>query len=67
MRIESFNGKMRDELVTGEIFYTLHKAQVLMERWRKEYNHLTPRSSLGYRPPSPQAWLLGAALQPGLT
>jgi putative transposase len=65
--IESFNGKMRDELLNREIFYTLKEAKILIERWRKEYNHLRPHSSLGYRPPAPQAWLLAPALQPGLT
>lgn len=65
--IESFNGKMRDELLNREIFYTLLEAQILIERWRWEYNHYRPHSSLGYRPPSPQAWLLAPALQPRLT
>jgi len=65
--IESFNGKMRDELLNREIFYTLLEAQVLIERWRREYNHHRPHSSLGYRPPAPQTWLLVPALQPGLT
>ena len=54
---ESFNGKLRDELLNGEIFYTLQEAKVLIERWRWEYNHLRPHSSLGYRPPAPEAWL----------
>lgn len=54
---ESFNGKLRDELSNGEIFYTLKEAQVLIECWRWEYNHLRPHSSLGYKPPAPQAWL----------
>jgi len=65
--VESFNGKMRDELLNREIFYTLQEAQILIERWRKEYNYIRPHSSLGYRPPAPQAWLLSANLQPGLT
>ncbi len=65
--IESFNGKMRDELLNGEIFYTLKEAQVLIERWRKEYNYIRPHSSLGYRSPAPQAWLLSSTLQLGLT
>lgn len=51
--IESFNGKLRDELLNREIFYTLHEAQVLIERWRKEYNHFRPHSSLGYKVPAP--------------
>jgi transposase InsO family protein len=53
--IESFNGKMRDELLNGEIFDTLLEAQVLIERWRMEYNRIRPHSALGYRPPAPEA------------
>ena len=52
--IESFNGKLRDELLNGEIFTTLLEAQVLIEQWRQEYNHIRPHSSLGYRPPAPR-------------
>jgi putative transposase len=52
--IESFNGKMRDELLNGEIFDTLVEAQVLIEQWRREYNHVRPHSALGYRPPAPE-------------
>jgi putative transposase len=65
--IESFNGKLRDELLNREIFFTLPEAQILIERWRKDYNHIRPHSSLGYRPPAPQAWLLSPIPQPGLT
>ena len=54
---ESFNGKLRDELLNGEIFYTLQEAKVLIENWRWEYNHFRPHSSLSYRPPAPEAWL----------
>ncbi len=54
---ESFNGKLRDELLNGEIFYTLKEAQILIERWRVHYNTTRPHSSLGYRPPAPQAIL----------
>jgi transposase InsO family protein len=46
--IESFNGKLRDELLDGEIFYTLQEAKVLIERWRQEYNTIRPHSALGY-------------------
>ncbi len=52
--IESFNGKMRDELLNGEIFDTILEAKVITERWRKTYNTVRPHSSLGYRPPAPQ-------------
>ena len=53
--IESFNGKLRDELLEREIFDTLLEAKVLVERWRRDYNTLRPHSSLGYRPPAPEA------------
>ena len=53
--IESFNGKLRDELLNREIFTTLKEAQVLIEQWRQEYNQFRPHSSLGYRPPAPEA------------
>ena len=53
--IESFNGKLRDELLNREIFYTLQEAKVLIANWRWEYNHFRPHSSLGYRPPAPEA------------
>jgi putative transposase len=51
---ESFNGKLRDELLNREIFYTLREAQVLIEQWRRHYNEVRPHSSLGYRPPAPE-------------
>jgi Integrase core domain len=54
---ESFNGKLRDEFLNGEIFYSLKEAQILTERWRVEYNTERPHSALGYRPPAPQAIL----------
>lgn len=54
--IESFNGKLRDELLNGEIFDTITEARVLTERWRKEYNQIRPHSSLGYKPPAPTAY-----------
>ena len=53
--IESFNGKMRDELLNREVFMTLTEAKVLIEAWRKEYNETRPHSALGYRPPAPEA------------
>ena len=79
---ESFNGKLKDELINGEIFYILKEAQILVEQWRREYNTIRPHSSLGYRPPAPEArrpdpaWLRRPVLQgpgsalslaPGLT
>ncbi|MDP6513494.1 MAG: IS3 family transposase [SAR202 cluster bacterium] len=51
---ESFNGKLRDELLNREIFYTLKEVEILTERWRREYNTIRPHSSLGYRPPVPE-------------
>jgi transposase InsO family protein len=53
--VESFNGKLRDELLAREQFDTLLEAKVLIERWRRGYNALRPHSSLGYRPPAPEA------------
>jgi len=58
--IESLNGKLQDELLDGEIFYTLKEAQVLIECWRRHYNTVRLHSSLCYRPPAP------AARKPGL-
>ena len=55
--IESFNGKLRDELLNREIFDTLKEAKVLIEQWRKEYNQIRPHSSLKYQPPAPEARL----------
>jgi len=54
---ESFNGKLRDELLNGEIFYTLKEAKVLIEEWRKNYNTIRPHSSLDYKPPAPETVL----------
>ena len=74
--VESFNGKLRGELLNGEIFYAVKKTAVLIERWREHYNRVRPHSSQGYRPPAPQAVLAGsdaafaepgsAALRPAL-
>jgi len=55
--VESFNSKLRDELLNGEIFTTMVEAKVLIEQWRWEYNHFRPHSALGYRPPVPEAKL----------
>lgn len=59
--IESFNGKMRDELLDREIFYTVKEAKVLIEDWRRHYNTKRPHSALNYRPPVPAA-ILGQPL-----
>jgi transposase InsO family protein len=72
--LESFNGKLRDELLNVEIFDTLLEAQVLVERWRTHYNRMRPHSSLGYRPPAPEAiqpwpaeWEMTSVYSRGLT
>ncbi len=52
---ESFNARLRDELLDGEIFYTLKEAQIVIEQWRQHYNTTRPHSSLGYKPPAPEA------------
>lgn len=54
---ESFNGKLRDELLNGEIFCSLKEARILIEQWRQHYNTVRPHSSLGYRPPAPKTKL----------
>ena len=51
---ESFNGKLRDECLNAEIFYSLKEAQIIIEQWRRHYNTKRPHSSLGYRPPAPE-------------
>ena len=69
--MESFNGKLRDELLDREIFYTLTEAQILIERWRREYNTVRPHSALGYQPPAPEAIspapLSGLIMSPALS
>jgi len=55
--IESFNGKLRDELLNGEMFDTVIEARIIVERWRREYNTRRPHSSLGYLPPAPETIL----------
>jgi transposase InsO family protein len=60
--VESFNGKLRDELLSRELIHTLRKAQVLIEAWREEYTERRPHSSLGYRPPAPDAIQVAARL-----
>ena len=52
---ESFNARFRDELLNGEIFYSLREAQIIIEEWRKHYNTKRPHSALGYRSPAPEA------------
>ena len=69
---ESFNARFRDELLNGEIFYSLREAQILIERWRHHYNTVRPHSALGYRPPllimkSYNALLNGAQIKWGVS
>jgi transposase InsO family protein len=54
---ESFNSKLRDEFLNPEIFYSMKELRVLAERWRIHYNTVRPHSSLGYKPPAPEAWM----------
>jgi len=62
---ESFNGKLRDECLNGEIFYSMREAQVVIEKWHAEYNTRRPHSALGYRPPAPASFAPRmAALRP---
>ena len=53
--VESFNGKLRDELLNGEVFYTLQEAQIVIELFRRQYNTCRLHSALGYQPPAPEA------------
>jgi putative transposase len=55
--VESFNARLRDELLNGEIFYTLREAQIIVESWRRHYNTVRPHASLGYRPPAPEVFV----------
>src|SRR5271155_2257862 len=48
--------QLRDELLNGEIFYSLKEAQIVIEQWRKHYNTIRPHSALNYRPPAPQTF-----------
>lgn len=65
--VASFNGKMRDELLADEIFYSLKEAQVWIEMWRQHYNTIRPHSSLGYQPPAPAAVLASQNSPVGLS
>ena len=52
---ESFNARLRDELLNGEIFYSIKEAQIVIEQWRQHYNTIRPHDALGWRPPAPQS------------
>ena len=55
--IESFNARLRDELLDGEVFYSVREAQVVIESWRRHYNAVRPHASLGYRAPAPEVFV----------
>ena len=55
--VESFNARLRDELLNGEIFYTLKEAQIVIENWRRHDNGARPHASLGYCPPAPEVFV----------
>ena len=61
--IESFNARLRDELLDGEIFYSLKEARVVIESWRRHYNTERPHGSLGYKPPAPEVFIPGFAVR----
>src|SRR5262249_36000565 len=62
--VESFNARLRDELLNGEIFYTLQEAQIVIESWRRHYNTIRPHASLGYKPPAPEVFVPAFAAWP---
>ena len=55
--IESFNARLRDELLDGELFYSLKEARIVIESWRRHYNTVRPHESLGYKPPAPEVFV----------
>ena len=62
--VESFNARLRDELLDGEIFYTLREAQIVIESWRRHYNAIRPHASLNYKPPAPEVFVPALATWP---
>ena len=62
--IESFNARLRDELLDGEIFYSLHEAQIVIESWRRHYNGVRPHASIGYQAPAPEVFVPALAAWP---
>ena len=60
--VESFNARLRDELLDGEVFYSLREAEVVIESWRRHYNAVRPHASLGYRAPAPEAVMPALAM-----
>ncbi len=62
--VDSFNARLRDELLNGEIFYALREAQIVIESWRRHYNVVRPHASLGYKPPAPEVFVPALAAWP---
>ena len=62
--VESFNARLRDELLNGEIFYSLREARVVIESWRRHYNGVRPHASLGFKPPAPEVFVPAFAARP---
>ncbi len=62
--VESFNARLRDELLNGEIFYGLQEAQIVIESWRRHYNTIRPHGSIGYKPPAPEVFVSAFAAWP---
>jgi len=62
--VESFNARLRDELLNGEIFYSLREAQIVIESWCRHYNAVRPHASLGYKPPAPEVFVPALAAWP---
>jgi putative transposase len=62
--VESFNARLRDELLNGEIFYSLREAQVVIESWRRHFNAVRPHASLGFKPPAPEVFVPAFAARP---
>ena len=62
--VASFNARLRDELLDGEIFYSLREAQIVIEGWRRHYNAVRPHASLGYRAPAPEVFVPASATPP---
>jgi putative transposase len=62
--VESFNTRLRDELLDRESFYTLREAKIVIESWRRHYNAIRPHASLGYRAPAPEVFVPALAAWP---
>ncbi len=64
--VESFNARLRDELLNGEIFYSLREAEIVPESWRQHYNTVRPHASLSYRPPAPEVFIPALTASPAV-